>query len=143
MRVSFFIVFLIWLYTSKYLGFYIECEVYLIQNELFFTHHNYQLRQFTYLQSILLLHVRSQEILDQIIFECSYLPCLTHLTVVDRHIQIGENDTECLFDLIWSLPKIRHHHLDYFPNSTVISTSIRHLIIENGCCSLSTPNRLY
>ena len=54
-----------------------------------------------------------------------------------------------LFNHIWSLSKLTYCYLDinfayenYFPNPTVVSTSLKHLIIQNITCSLSTFNRL-
>ncbi|CAF3867786.1 unnamed protein product [Rotaria sordida] len=114
-----------------------------------FRSHNYQLRQFIRLKSISLSCLRSQRTLNQIIVECSYLPCLTHLTLTDSHVSMSENDAQRLFDHIWSLSKLTYCYLDncfvdenYFPNPTVISTSLRHLNIRNMTCSLFTLTRL-
>ncbi|CAF1065796.1 unnamed protein product [Rotaria sordida] len=114
-----------------------------------FLSHNYQLRKFICLKSISLSCLRSQRTLDQIMVQCSYLPCLTHLTLTDSHVSMTENDAQRLFDQIWSLSQLTYCYLDncfvnenYFPNPTVISTSLRHLNIRNMTCSLSTLTRL-
>ncbi|CAF4978356.1 unnamed protein product [Rotaria sp. Silwood1] len=115
----------------------------------YFLSHGYQLRQFIRLKSISLSCLRSQQTLDQIMVECSYLPCLIHLTLTDSHVSMSGNDAQRLFNHIWSLSKLTYCHLDncfvdenYFPNPTVISTSLKRLNIRNMTCSLSTLTRL-
>ncbi|CAF5096131.1 unnamed protein product [Rotaria sp. Silwood1] len=62
---------------------------------------------------------------------------------------MSKNEADRLFYHIWSLSKLKYCHLDicfsdktYFPNPTVISTSLKHLTIERTTCSLSTLIRL-
>jgi AAA+ ATPase superfamily predicted ATPase len=118
------------------------------QIELFLSH-NYRLRQFTHLQSISLLHLQSQQTLDQIMIDCSYLPYLTHLAFTDSRISMNENNANRFFNQIWSLSKLTYCYLNncfnyknYFPNPTVISPSLRHLSIPNTTCSFSTLTHL-
>ncbi|CAF1262963.1 unnamed protein product, partial [Rotaria sp. Silwood1] len=60
----------------------------------YFLSHGYQLRQFIRLKSISLSCLRSQQTLDQIMVECSYLPCLIHLTLTDSHVSMSGNDAQ-------------------------------------------------
>jgi len=114
-----------------------------------FLSNDYQLRQFTGLKSISLSCLGFQRTLDQIMIECSYLPCLTHLTLTNSHVSMNGNDAQRLFNHIWSLPRLTYCYLDncfvdedYFPNPKVISTLLRHLNIRNMTRSLSTLTRL-
>ncbi len=57
-----------------------------------FLSHDYELRQLTRLKSISLSCLGSQQTFDRIIIEFSYLPCLTHLTLIDSHVSMSGND---------------------------------------------------
>jgi len=116
--------------------------------ELFLSHY-YQLRQFTRLQSIFLEYLQSQQTLDRIMIECSNLSCLTHLSFTNCYIPMSESDANRLSNHIWSLKnltycylKIKFAYENYFPNPTVISTPLKHLIVHNSPCSASTLTRL-
>jgi hypothetical protein len=116
--------------------------------ELFLSQH-YQLRQFIRLQSLSLSHLRSQQILDQIMNECSYLPYLTHLTFTNAHIRMVQSNADRFFNQIWSLKNLTHCYFNsgfdyrnYFPQPTIISTSLKHLIIQNASCTLFTLSHL-
>ena len=118
------------------------------QIELFLSQ-DFKLRQFIRLQSLSLSDLRSQQTLEQIIIECSYLPYLTHLTFTDGYISMTKNDVDLVFNEIWKLPKLTYCYLDInfacdnnFPNPTVVSTSLRYLIIRNITSSLSSFNGL-
>ena len=114
------------------------------QIELFLSQ-DYQLRQFIHLQFISLSHLQYQQTLDRIMIECSYLPSLTHLTITDSFIPMSANDAERFFNNIWSRPKLTYFYLDinfagnnYFPNSSVVYTSLNHLVVKRTTCSLTT-----
>ncbi len=62
---------------------------------------------------------------------------------------MSENDANRFFNHIWSLKNLTYCYFkisfsseNYFPNPKVISTSLRHLIVENNSCSASTLTRL-
>jgi hypothetical protein len=120
------------------------------QIELFLSRTDYQLRQFIHLQSISISSLRSLETIDQIMVECSYLPRLTHLTFTNGHsLSIGKYYAQHLYNSIWSLSKLKYCHLDidfcyesFFSNPTIVSTSIRHLIIPNGIISFGAFSHL-
>jgi hypothetical protein len=112
-----------------------------------FLFQNYQLRQFIHLKSLTLAYVRSKEILHRVLDECSYLPCLTHLIFTDGIICRQDcGNVEDLINKVWSLPKLKYCQwnidFDYgrylSPSPTVISTSIRHVIIDTFTCTQST-----
>jgi hypothetical protein len=119
------------------------------QIELFLSRDDYQLRQFTHLQSISFSHFRSRELFDQIMTECSYLPSLANLSFNHGHIVMKESETQRFYNHIWSLSKVKYCCLNinfakknYFPNPTIVSNSIHYLIIQDTSCSLSTLTHL-
>ncbi|CAF3808035.1 unnamed protein product [Rotaria sordida] len=123
-----------------------------------FLSYNFHLQQFINLQIISLSNIHSSYILDKLISECSQLISLTHFTLIKCYISINRSNANRLYSKIWSLSKLNYCYLDisfthasYFPMSTVISTSLKHLSIINISCYLnelihlfqSTPNLQY
>ncbi|CAF3408147.1 unnamed protein product [Rotaria socialis] len=108
---------------------------------------DYQLRQFIHLESLSIINLQSKQILGEIMNECSHLPHLTHLTI-QCTIEMSENDTQHLFNQVWSLPKLKSIHLNMnstrnSSNSTIISKSLKYLNIEHNIYSLSRFADLY
>jgi hypothetical protein len=114
------------------------------QIEFFLSRTDCQLRQFIHLQSISISCLQSQQTIDQIMVECSYLPCLTRLTFLQSAMDTKAIEIERIYNNIWSLSKLEYYysniyrnHWMYCPNLTVVSASLRHLIIPNATFSLS------
>lgn len=115
----------------------------------FFLSQQFQLRRLSNLQSITITFLLSYKILDRIMIECSYLSRLTHLSFIDNYITMNENQAHCFYNHIWDLKNLTYCNfhiyvglLNSFPNPTVISTSLKHLIIQNLRCSLSSLSHL-
>ena len=72
----------------------------------FFLSQNYQLRQFSQLQSISLTCINSLKILDQILAECFHLPCLKRLNFYHSLAFMSIDDTKRILNDIWRLPKL-------------------------------------
>ncbi|CAF1019097.1 unnamed protein product [Adineta steineri] len=123
------------------------------QIKLFLAHDNFKLRQFTNLKSISLSYVRSKQLLDQIMIECSYLPCLTYFSLDSDIIEMDESGAEYFIYCISELPELIYCCLDIYwdfeadvknfsPDESDISTSLKYLTLGTVECSLGLLNRL-
>ena len=79
-----------------------------LQQTYIFYDNYFPLRQFTRLKSLTLCHVRSTEILNKILSDCS---CLTHLALKDLKLRSDRNDILLDLNNIWNLPKLIYFHL--------------------------------
>ncbi|CAF4857282.1 unnamed protein product [Rotaria sp. Silwood1] len=116
--------------------------------ELFLSH-GYTLDQFKYLQSLSLYSISSINILNQIIFQCRHLRQLTHLYIIKCYFHCEEKDNRFLMNNIWNISKLIYCNLDCFhPDnnvfiaSTIISESIKYLIMKNIKCDLNNLSYL-
>ncbi|CAF1466635.1 unnamed protein product [Adineta steineri] len=123
------------------------------QIKLFLAHDNFKLRQFTNLKSISLSYVQSKQLLDQIMIECSYLPCLTHFCLDSDGIEMDESDAEYFVYCLSELSTLIYCYLDiscefevnfkkFSPDESHISTLLKHLTLGSIECSLGLLNRL-
>jgi len=109
------------------------------QPNLFFSH-GFHFQQFTNLQSLSLYYIRSTDLINKIILDCSHL--------ISLHISKWNFDDDTLkaeicINIIWSLSKLKYCYLDIqfssdftIPLPTVMSSSIQVLSIENDTFSL-------
>ena len=111
------------------------------QQTIRFLSHGFHLYQFENLQALTLSNLHSSYILDKFLTECSRLPFLTHLRLLQCHLSISRTRANRLYDQIWNLPQLTHCYLDihffnqnYFPRPTSISFSLRYLSISNISC---------
>ncbi|CAF3833672.1 unnamed protein product [Rotaria sp. Silwood1] len=116
--------------------------------ELFLSY-GYTLDQFIYLQSLSLYSISSINILNQIIFQCRHLRQLTHLYIIKCYFHCEEKDNRFLMNNIWNISKLIYCNLDCFhPDnnvfiaSTIISESIKYLIMKNIKCDLNNLSYL-
>ncbi|CAF1582181.1 unnamed protein product [Adineta ricciae] len=108
-----------------------------------------QIHQLTHLQSITFTHIQSKQTLQQLMVQCSSLLCLCRLKFYKCHIALSEEESTDFFDKIWSLPKLTYCYFDicfafenFFPNPTVVSTSLQYLTITDIRCSFVPLSRL-
>ncbi|CAF1210733.1 unnamed protein product [Adineta steineri] len=124
------------------------------QIQLFLARDNFKLKQFIHLQSISLSYVRTKKLLDQIMIECSYLPCLTHFRSCNDRIKMYRDDAEHFIHRLSKLSKLIYCYLnmdwelevdlvDFSPNKSDINTSLKHLTIGKVICSVGAINLLY
>jgi hypothetical protein len=120
------------------------------QIQLFFFSDNFKLRQFIHLESITISNIKSKQIFDEIMVECSNLSHLTHFTLHGCSIEMSEDDIGCLFNKIWSLSKLKYCHLGLnsysrtcSSNPPILSKSLKYLNIPNIRFSLSKFADLY
>ena len=114
------------------------------QIDPFLTSNPIRLDQFIGLQSMSVEHVRSLEVLDQILSQCSTLPFLTRLSITETDLMAEEDDAQSMFDRIWALPHLVTCSLgidsvlhNYFPRPTIQSKSLTSLIIQQTAGDLS------
>ncbi|UJR07830.1 hypothetical protein I4U23_012113 [Adineta vaga] len=67
----------------------------------YFSCHEFKLHQFVNLQSITISNIKSKEIFDEIIIECSYL---THFTLLECAIKMHEHDNLFNFVDVFTIP---------------------------------------
>ncbi|CAF2145794.1 unnamed protein product [Rotaria magnacalcarata] len=100
----------------------------------FFMSYRLNLRKFINLRSLSLCGIRSEVIMNKMMNEWPYLPCLTHLKLTKCHCAFGSVDTTCLSNSIWSLPKLTHCCLDteeyVFRTPRVTSLSLEYVAIQ-------------
>ncbi|CAF0739681.1 unnamed protein product [Adineta ricciae] len=108
-----------------------------------------QIHQLTHLQSITLTHIHLKQTLQQLMTQCSSLPCLCRLKFYECYIALSEEESTDFFDKIWSLPKLTYCYFgicfafeNFFPNPTVVSTSLQYLAIRDTRCSFVLLGRL-
>ncbi|CAF0744033.1 unnamed protein product [Adineta ricciae] len=84
------------------------------------------LRQFHQLQRLSLCDVCSNDTMEEMMVEWSYLPNLTHLTLAGCYLKFDRMTGQRLIDTIWSLPKLVYCYLniDLGHDNTVVPTAI-------------------
>lgn len=113
-----------------------------------FLYQHFRLRQFIHLQSLSLSSARAPRLLDKIILECSYLPCLTHLTIKVSYHLTNEKNANRFMNRLWSLKNLIYLYFSILfaqyrdPIPTVVSTSIRYLKVKNIRYSVDSLIRL-
>jgi hypothetical protein len=105
----------------------------------------FTVRHFTHLRSLSLHRHSSDRILRIMQHECHLLHHLTRLKVTGCGVGWNEDFSECLTDMILSLPKLTHCHLGFnfysvYPIPTVISSTLECLSIEGFNFSM---NRIF
>jgi hypothetical protein len=100
--------------------------------------YSFTLRQFIYLQSLSLYHLRSENAMNKILLDLSYLSNITHLTFEECCFTYDESNASIFVTTIWSLPKLTHcnikiqfHPQINFPIPRVVSSTIEHLSISD------------
>jgi hypothetical protein len=95
---------------------------------------------FSHLQSISFIYkIDDEQTLIRILDACRQLLYLTQLKL--RYLIKEEIRSSKILDAVWSLPKLSHFYLYFtgknrmcdFSVQTVISLSLEHVSIENGC----------
>jgi len=98
------------------------------QTDLVISNH-VSLRQFTHLKSLTLCYIRSTEIFNKIISDCS---ALTHLTLKDSKLRWNQDYLSIDLNNIWNLPKLICFHLKIRTiNISLLSLTITSLSLEN------------
>ncbi|UJR32619.1 hypothetical protein I4U23_020079 [Adineta vaga] len=98
------------------------------------------LRHFNHLRSITLCHISSEQRMNKIMTDWSYLNCLTRLKIIKCHSSFPYRRSIDLSNIIWSLPKLTHIYLDtdyhkfYMPE--IRSLSIEYVGIVGHCSRL-------
>jgi hypothetical protein len=116
-----------------------------------FYSYNFTFHQFTNLRSISWYHLRSTDILSQLMIERNHLSYLTHLNFIQCEFAHEDKDIiDNIIKNIWSLSKLIHCHLDilftrgyYFISPTMISPSLEYLYIMPYVCDLNQLLHLF
>jgi hypothetical protein len=111
-----------------------------------FLNRGFNLRQFFNLRLISLCYLRSEQTMNKMMIELCHLPLLSRISFTNCYISYNQINAERMFNSIWSLVKLTHFFFDSYENNfpcpSVTSTSLEHLTVRNGTCSLSELVRL-
>lgn len=98
-----------------------------------FHSYGWTLNRFQNLSSLFFSHVRSGELISDILREC---PQLIHLNLTSCYFGRQQDDILCLVKCIWSLPKLIYCYLNiivktgfYMPTPDCVSLSLEHLSV--------------
>ncbi|CAF0843958.1 unnamed protein product [Rotaria sordida] len=112
-----------------------------------FRSYGWTLNQFQNLSSLSLDHIRSGEIICEILFEC---PQLIHLNLTSCYFGCKQDDILQFVNCIWSLPKLTYCYLNmsfkhglHMPISTNISLSLEHLSVLGISYRIDQLTHLY
>lgn len=115
-----------------------------------FLSYDLSLHKFTYLKSLSLYNMHSEQIINRMMIEWKYPIHLTHLNIINCQILSDWNIFYSLINNIWSLPKLTHCQLDikfiddiYFFVPTVISSTLKSLSIKNAQCNFEELIHLF
>jgi hypothetical protein len=115
-----------------------------------FLSHGFTINQFIHLQSLSLYYIQSFKTLNQLIIQCSHLSYLTHLNMIKCYFNYPDNDLQCLINNIWNLPRLTHCIFEQITSRkirltgiTVISSTIKHLILEKVTCDFRDLSHLF
>ncbi|CAF1200181.1 unnamed protein product [Rotaria sordida] len=110
----------------------------------------FTLNRFICLQSLSLYRINHFDTLYKIIYQCRYLPHLTHLNIVKYDDEERQENIVDLLNNIWSLSTLTHCNLNGLQtneirllNISIISSSIEYLSIENIPCNLNCLSHLF
>jgi hypothetical protein len=112
--------------------------------------YGFTLRQLINLQSLSLYHLRSQDAMNKILLDLSYLFNISHLNFDECCFTYDEINALTFVNIIWSLPKLTHCYIKiqfqlqiYFPIPTIVSSTIEYLSISDIEPQFNQMTRLF
>ena len=111
--------------------------------------YRFTLVSFQRLRVLSLCSIDTIDALVEIVSQCLHLSSLVRLSMLNCYFLFDSEEIRCLLNQIWRLPKLTHWTFDrslsggeWLEELSTVSSSIRHISMENVACNLNELSHL-